>query len=166
MSLDELRNSVKEERAAADAVVLRRQTVENSIALLDREEAEFVLCPICETEHRRSDLESTLQQINDKISPDTTSRLSQLEAQLTQSEGFNREVQKLQGELPTLSKRKNTFRTLIDAAASKELTEPVSTDNIKALMDSLSAHKSSIEVQIDNQKGWFKRKTEQNIQNE
>ena len=158
MSLDELRNSVNEERATADAMALRHQIVENSIALLNREEAETVLCPICETEHRRNDLKSTLQQANDQMSPDATSRLSQLEAQLKQAEEVVREVQRRQGELTALSRTKNAIRAQMDAADSKELAEPVSTDHIKALMDSLSAHESSIKIQIDNQKGWFNEK--------
>ena len=156
--LDELRNNVNEERARVDAVALRRQIVENSISLLHREEAESVLCPICETKHRRDDLESTLQQTTSQLSTDTTSGLGQLEARLKQAEGFGREVQRLKGELTALSGGKDTIRTHMDTGDLKELAEPVSTDKIKALMDYLSLHKSSIKVQIDNRKGWFSEK--------
>ena len=158
MSLEELRNSVKEEQAKADAAALRQRIVEDSISLLHHEEVESVFCPICGTEHRRHDLESKLQQTSSQQSTDTSSRVSRLETLLKQAEGFGRDIQKLKGELTSLTKNRDTFRNILNTDDSKELAEPVKTDKIKALMDSHSTHKSSIEVQIENQEGWFNDK--------
>ena len=158
MSLDELRNNVKETRAATDAMELRRQIVEDTISLLHRDQADSVPCPVCETMHQRRNLESVLQDTVSQLPSDTTSSLSQLEDRLKRAEYLDRESQRLRSKLAELGQRADAARTRIDADDTKEIPEHVSTDDLDQIIEFRSKQEDSIKTQIKGQKSWFDAK--------
>ena len=73
MSLEDLRCAADEARSEADTAQLRRQVVESTLSLLDRDQGESVPCPICEIVHPRQDLESTLRHSAEELSDNSDS---------------------------------------------------------------------------------------------
>ena len=155
MSIGELQDGVHEEQVAADAVVLRRQVVENSILLLRCDVAESILCPICETEHRRHDLEVKLQHVTSQLPADTDSTLGQLEARLKQAEALEREVQNLGDKLAQLEQSAIESRETIRVYEGKALPGQLSLGQLSGMLTTLHERKSSVNAMIENQAGWF-----------
>ena len=145
MTLNEIRTSVNEIRAAADAEDLRRRIVETARELLRRDDENSVSCPVCETEHPRQDLEEALQRTIDKLSHATTSStLEQLQSQLEQAEKLEREARSLKSDLDKLEQEAHTVMKRIDPDDAKDFTK-----RIKQCLD----REVFIQEQIDGREG-------------
>lgn len=155
MSVDKLRNSVDEERSAADALALRRQIVENASSLLRRDRTESLLCPICTAKYSRHELESRVQHAASQLSDDIISNLTRLEARLKQAEELEGKIEGFRSRLAELEKEASKARASIDENDVKGLSGASSADQIRSVMDSVDERKSSIEAQIEDQQGWL-----------
>ena len=140
LTLDELRNSITETRAAADTEALMRRIVEGASELLHRDEKDSVSCPVCEATHSRQGLEGILQQAIGRLSSATTSTLDQLEAQLERAGNLEREVKSLKSKIAELKQEADTARTSIGLADTKELPE---------MIKRCSEREASIKEQLD-----------------
>ena len=145
----------KETKAADDAAAIRHQIVKAAIRLLHRDQEETVPCPICEASYDRQKLESALQSIAKQPPDDVAARLNSLEAQLERAEDFERQAQMFSDELVETEQRANSIRGEIDAGDTKELSEPVSSDNLDAMIKQHRERENSIEAQIESQEDWF-----------
>ena len=155
LTLDELKNSINETRAAANAEALMRRITEDARDLLRRDEEDSVSCPVCEAIHSRQDLERILQQAIGKLSGATTSTLGQLEAQLERAENLEREVQSLKSKLAELKQEADTAKTSIDPDDAKEPPESIKRcldreASIKEQLDGYEDRLNKIERQISN----------------
>ncbi len=153
-SLDELRQSTDAAREAADTATLRLRIVEDAISLLHRDQAESVSCPICDKEHDRNDLESALQGMVSQLSDGRAAGPGELEGRLREAEGLAQELQGLSSELANLMQGVNDARTRVDADDGEELPDKVSTDDLQSIIEQQCGRETSIQEQIDNQKGW------------
>ena len=153
-SLDELRQSTDAAREAADTATLRLRIVEDAISLLHRDQAESVSCPICDEEHDRNDLESALQGTVSQLSDGRAASPSELEGRLKEAEGLAQELQGFNSELANLTRSANDARTRVDAGDGEELPDQVSADDLQSIIEQKCGRETSIQEQIDNQKGW------------
>lgn len=153
-SLNELRQSTDAAREAADTTTLRLRIVEDAISLLHRDQAESVSCPICDEEHDRNDLESALQETVSQLSDGRAASRSELEGRLNEAEGLAQELQGLNSELANLTQSANDARTRVDADDGEELPDQVSADDLQSIIEQQCGRETSIQEQIDNQKGW------------
>ena len=85
-SLDELRSKITEMQDEAEAMALRHRVVEDATRLVGRDDGEYVLCPVCESEHQRDDLESTLEHVASQLTGGHASELTGIEAILSSAE--------------------------------------------------------------------------------
>ena len=153
-SLDEIRQNIDAAREAADTATLRLRIVQDAISLMHRGQVESVHCPVCDEEHDRNDLESALQRTVGQLSAGSTASPIELEGRLEEAEGLAQKLKVLNIELANLTQSTSEARTCVDADNRKGLPSQVSVDDLQAIIEQLCALETSIQEQIDNQKGW------------
>lgn len=158
MSVEGIRSAAEEARSDADTAQLRRQVVEITISLLDRNQDESVPCPICETVHPRQDLESSLRDSADELSENSTSTLLQLESSLKQAEELEAEKSRIASDLEALKQRASDVKKSLGPEDVKELSESSTMAEVEALREQLLESKSSINSQIEDQETWTNEK--------
>lgn len=157
-SLEHLQHSVEEELAAKGAMELRRQAVQGTIRLLDRDEGDSADCPVCNASHQRHLLKSQLQDTLRQLPDDTTGTSPELEARLKKVHAINQESQNLSRKLSELEESGRTTRAQIDAEDAKQITDHVSTDNLNAIISRCLEQERSIEARIENRTDWIDAK--------
>lgn len=155
ISIDELRNHIAQVQDEKDALDLRRKIVDEAVSWVSRGEDNITVCPVCETEHSRGDLESMLRRISAQLPEEVDSTLSQLEARLSQAEELTRQIQHLAEELDALVKDAKEAHEELSNEDFDALPEPVSVHQIEAVKSRINEHKISLESQISDQDGWF-----------
>ena len=142
VSLDELRNSVKEAREVANVATIKRRIVEEAIRLLHRDEKDSVSCPVCKGVHPRQDLEEVLQQTISELPDLAPATLDQLVSQLERAEKLECEVQGLKSDLDGLEQKAYALRESIDPD-----------DALPEMIKRCLVHEASIKEQIDGHEG-------------
>ena len=156
-SLDKLRCRITTTKEEAEAIALRHRVIEDATKLVGRGDAESIQCPVCEFEHRRSDLESTLEQVACQLTGDHASELTGLEAQLSDAERLESVAETCRKELVELEQRANTHRAQIDAVNDGELLpqDHDSDDHLDAVIKRCVEREESINAQIEGQEDWL-----------
>ena len=157
-SLERLQHSVEEELAATGDMELRRQAVQGTIRLLDRDQADSADCPVCNTSHQRHKLKSELQDTLRQLPDDTTATSTELQARLKKVHTLNQESQNLRRELSELEESGHATRAQIDAEDAEQIPDHVSTDNLNAIISRCLEQERSIEARIENRTDWFDAK--------
>ena len=157
-SPDELRSRITEMKEEAEAIALRHRIVEDATKLVDRGNADPVLCPVCESEHPRHDLETTLEHVASKLSGDHASELTKLENRLSESERIGSNVAIYKQELAELEQRVNTLRTRIDAINDGELLPQGqdSSDHLDEVIKRCREREESLKAQVADHEDWFR----------
>ena len=158
MSLEDLRCAADEARSEADTAQLRRQVVESTLSLLDRDQGESVPCPICEIVHPRQDLESTLRHSADELSDNSNSTLLQLEHSLREAEELEAEESRIGNELDVLKQKASEARKSLGSEDVKRLSEFDAAGEVDAVRKQLIESRSSINSQIEDQETWTNEK--------
>ena len=154
MSLDDFKNKISEERAAAHGDALRRDLVANARSLLGHDVADPVACPVCTTEHTRPDFVSKLQLAASRLSHNGTSDLRELEAQCRQVEECKLIVENLEKQLGQLEETAQLTRSSIDPAGEESL-ETSAPAGLESLIEKFRQRKLSVVAQIGNQENWL-----------
>ena len=154
-SIDELRNHIARVQDAKDTLDLRRKIVDEAVSLVSRGDDDIAVCPVCETEHSRGELESLLRRISAQLPEEVDSTLSQLQARLRQAEELTRQIQRLAEELDKLLKEAKEAHEELANEDFDALPEPVGVHQIEAVNSRLNERKISLEAQIRDQAGWF-----------
>ena len=158
MSLEDLRCAADEARSEADTAQLRRQVVESTLSLLDRDQGESVPCPICEIVHPRQDLESTLRHSAEELSDNSNSTLLQLEHSLREAEELEAEESRIGNELDVLKQKASEARKSLGSEDVKRLSEFDAAGEVDAVRKQLIESRSSINSQIEDQETWTNEK--------
>ena len=158
MSLEDLRCAADEARSEADTAQLRRQVVESTLSLLDRDQGESVPCPICEIVHPRQDLESTLRHSAEELSDNSDSTLLQLEHSLREAEELEAEESRIGNELDVLKQKASEARKSLGSEDVKRLSEFDAAGEVDAVRKQLIESRSSINSQIEDQETWTNEK--------
>jgi len=153
-SLDELRQNARAAKEAADTAILRLRIVQDAISLMHRGQAESVRCPVCDDEYDRNSLESALQRTVGQLPDGSTASLSELEGRLKEAEGLAKELRVLHVKLANLTQSTSEARKRVDADNKIGLPSQLSVDDLQAIIEQLCALETSIQDQLDNQKGW------------
>ena len=157
-SLDELRAALIDAQAAASYIAIKCQIVGASVSLLDREENERTLCPICETEHNRHDLKTLLHHTANHLEGDASADLSQLESQIREADDNERLCRVLSEMIEDQQRKANEVLTNIDADDAKELPTPITTVGVIAIINRVMERERSVNQQINSQETWFDEK--------
>lgn len=160
-SLDELRADLLDAQAAASYIAIKRQIIGASVSLLDREENERTLCPICETEHNRHDLKFLLHHTANHLEGDTSADLSRLESQIQEADSNEGLCRVLTGMIEDQQRKANEVLTDIDADDAKELPAPITTAGVIAIINRVMERERSVDQQINSQETWFDEKNAQ-----
>ena len=156
-SLDELRGRITTMKEETEAIALRHRVIEDAAKLVGRGDAESIQCPVCESEHLRSDLESTLEHVASQLTGDHASELTGLEVQLSDAERLESVAETHRKELVELEQRANTHRKDIDAINDGELLPQGqdSDDHVDAVIKRCVEREESINAQIEGQEDWL-----------
>ena len=150
ISICELRKNVEDARKALSVADIKRSIVENATSMLDREQSERVVCPLCNVEHQRQDLQSTLRQNASVLSNAGDSiGLSQLEGRLARYEANQGVLQNLERDLGVLKQNRDDALKPIDADARKEIADHMTVERLNEIIDRRSTRANSIQKQID-----------------
>lgn len=155
MSVDDLRNQVEQARMALDNANLTRQVLEYASSLVNRVQDDDLRCPVCDIEHRRSDLEQILGNRLSETSGDLSAGLATLQANLKQVEELESVSLQLARELDALDKRYSAAKDEVASSGQDELTESVDVADVEALVRHLSERRVSIAQQVENQESWY-----------
>ena len=158
MSLEDLRCAADEARSEADTAQLRRQVVEITLSLLDRDQGESVPCPICEIVHPWQDLKSTLRHSADELSDNSNSTLLQLEHSLREAEELEAEESRIGNELDVLKQKASEARKSLGSEDVKRLSEFDAAGEVDTVRKQLIESRSSINSQIEDQETWTNEK--------
>ena len=155
---DELRSRITEMKEEAEAIALRHRVVEDATKLVGRGNAESVLCPVCESEHQRDDLESTLEHVASQLAGDHASELTELEDQLSDAERQGNAVATHKKELAELEQRATTLRKRIDSINDGELLPQGqdSSGHLDEVIMRCVEREESLKAQVEGQEDWFK----------
>ena len=151
-TLDELRERVESARADADAEVLKRRIVEDALALLNHNESDTILCPICESEHNEDELELALSKSASHFAKDADRVLADLESHLERCGSLSNLIDFGEADLVSLKQKGNEARALINEDDSRNLD---SSNDIDGLIDGLIKQGVSIGEEIANQGKWL-----------
>ena len=156
-SPDELRSRITEIKEEAAALALRHRVVEDATSLVGRGDAESVLCPVCESEHQKDDLVSTLEHLASQLTGDHAPELTGLEARLSDAEQLESVAATHRKEIAELEQTANTLRTCVDAINDGELLPQGqdSNDHLDAVIRRCVEREESIKVQVESQEYWF-----------
>lgn len=157
-STDELRSRITEMKDEAEAVALRHRVVEDATKLVGRGDAESVLCPVCESEYQRDDLESTLEHLASQLTGDHASELNGLEDQLSEAERLGGVAVTYRKELAELEQRANRLRMRIDAINDGELLPQGqdSNEHLDAVIKRCVEREESLKAQVEDHEYWYK----------
>ena len=156
-SPDELRSKITEMQDEADAMALRHRVVEDATRLVGRGDGESVLCPVCESEHQRDDLESTLEHVASQLTGGHASELTRFEAILSSAEQLEGVVATQRKELAELEQTANSLITRIDAVNDGGLLPQGQDgyDHLDAVIKRCVEREESINAQVESQEDWF-----------
>ena len=156
-SLEELRVRIAEMQEEAEAIALRHRVVEDATNLVGRGDGESVICPVCESEHQRDDLESTLEQVASQLNGDHASELTGLEALLASSEQLQTVAASRRKELAELEQAEDVLRKRIDATNNGELLPEGqdSNDHLDVVIKRCEEREESVKAQVESQDDWF-----------
>ena len=156
-SPDELRTRITEMKEEEEAIALRHRVVEDATKLVGRGNAESVLCPVCESEHQKDDLESTLEHVASQLTGDHASHLTELEDQLSNAERLESDAATHKKELAELEKRRTPLRTRIDAINDGALLpqDQDSNEHLEAVIKRCVEREESITTQLEGHEDWF-----------
>ncbi len=156
-SLDELRSKITELQDKAEAMALRHRVVEDAAKLVGRSDGESVLCPVCESEHQRDYLESTLGYVASQLTGDHALELTELEAKVSSVEQLEGVAATRRGELAKLEQRANALRTRIDAINDGELLPKgqYSNEHLEEVIKRCVEREESVKAQVEGQEDWF-----------
>ena len=155
VSIDELQKSIAEKQVEASVANLKRQILDGTSSLLQLDDAEPVLCPICESEHLRSNFEAILEDMSSHLEGDSTSDLQQLRSRLSQADGLEQNLQLANSEFAELRQGEFTIRESIEATDAGELT-PSTNESIEENISRCTTLEASIKAQIDSHENWIK----------
>ena len=146
-SLDELHIIVEETSVALDISETKHRILDNAITLLSKTEADSLSCPVCSTQHTRSDLQTNLIKSSNQLSGDATStQLTELESQLKQANYTKNQIKNLQTQFKKLEQGFDTDFMAIDEDDRTELSGQL--NDIDSLIERLSDRETSLEEQI------------------
>ena len=152
-SLDELRDRIAQLKAAKDIATRKSWVAKEVTTLLQSNEADPVLCPVCSAEHNREAIENMLQRIVADANSDTDSDLSNLEKRLASLEDLERKFQDFRKDLAKLLQEQSTIQARISAIDSVELIGRT-VENIEESINFLKGLESSFKAQIENDANW------------
>lgn len=152
MTVDDLRSRLEKARTALDDVNLTRQALENVSSLVSRIQDDALQCPVCEAEHRRSDLEQMLSERLSELPGDLPAELATLQAKLVRVEELEGVSIRLATELDELDKRSSAARAEVAGAGQEGLTDLA---DVEALVRQLSERRMAIQQRIEDQERWL-----------
>ena len=155
VSIDELRKCIKEKQIEADAATLKRQIIENTTSLLHLSELKSVLCPVCETEHPRSDFESRLQRMSNQLEDNFNSAITPLNSRLSRAEELEESLQLAESKLAGIRQKEIIIQKGIEATDVDGLTLSAN-ESIEAILNRCKACEAEIDTQINNHEDWVK----------
>ena len=157
-SPDDIRSRITEIQEEADAIALRHRVVEDATRLIGLGNGDSVSCPVCEFEHQRVDLESTLERITGKQTGENSSELTRLEQMLSSMEQLEGDAAVHRTELAELEQRANSLRARIEAVNHGELLpqgQDIS-DHLDAMIKRWAEQEEAIKAQTEDHEDWFK----------
>lgn len=160
-SLDELREDLKQAQAEASYAAIKRQIVDDAVSLLDREENETTLCPICETEHNKHDLETLLHHTASHLSEDASADLSRLDSQIQEASDYEGQCRIWVQWIEEQERKADEALSGLDPDDAKDLPDPITAASVSAAISSVVEREKSISQQIDGQEMWFDEKNAQ-----
>ena len=156
-SFDGLRKSIAEKQVEANAATLKRQIIEETTSLLQLSESACVVCPVCESEHHRSDLEAMLQHVSIHLDGNPTSDLHNLRSRLSWATDLEQDLQLANSELAETQQKEITIRESIEATDAGELTLGAN-ESIEEAVNRCTNVEASIKAQIDSHDDWIKER--------
>ena len=157
-SLDELRSRLTEMKEDTEAIALRHRVVEDATKLVGSGNTESVLCPVCESEHQRPDLEATLEHVASQLAGDYASVLTDLEDQFSDAGRLGSAATTHKKELAELEQRATTLRTCIDAINDGKFLPQGqdSSDHLDEAIKRCMEREESLKSQVEGHEDWFK----------
>ena len=156
-SFEGLRSRILEIQESAEAVALRQRVVADATKLVELASADSIVCPVCESEHQRGDLELTLQHMADQLPNDYASQLTELEDQLSDAKRLEGVLTTLREELADLEQEENTLSTNIgDINSGEPLPQGKdNNDRLDAAIKRCVELEESIKKQVEGHETWL-----------
>lgn len=155
MTLDALRDKVKTAREVADSSTLQSLLVDQASSLLERDQSETAMCPVCQVPHDRDTLLNALKESAENLAGISVEEQSRLETQLSEAESTVHEIERLAEEMQTLNQKSNDVKESIEADDPGAMTDGVGINEVKLKIRRHEERQNSINEQIENQSGWI-----------
>ena len=148
---DELREKFETAKYEATTESIKGRIVQDTIALISRDESKEFLCPICDSSHDRQILDSHLQNASDHTGS-MHSTVTALESQVQKSRELEDLLETQEAELLSLNRNKSVASDRVDDEDKRKLAE---TNDIDPLIEGYLEKEFAIKAQIDDQETWF-----------
>lgn len=148
---DELQQELTDAKFEATTESIKGRIVRDAIDLIGRRDSEEVLCPICDSQHDRQVLESTLQGTATQSDGSAGSMVAELESRLQESEELELLLGKEEAQLKSLRNKETDAAAVIDSEDKVRLAEA---DDIDQLIENYAQKESNIDAQMEDQEAW------------
>ena len=135
---------------------IKGRIARDAIDLINRDNTEEVLCPICNSHRDRQILESALQDTVDHSNEAISSVVASLESRVRDSEALEKLLKEQDAQLHSLNDDETTAMNLVHDEDKRKLAE---TNDIRQLIEHYSSKESEIEKRIEGQETWFVSKS-------
>ena len=156
--IDELRADLEEARTAASYAAIKREIIHYAVSLLESENDETTICPICEIEHNRQDLETMLHQATSHLEGDAPGNLRQLESQIQEASDYEGQCSIIMQWIEDQQQKADDALAGIDPDDAKVLPDPTAVADLNAAINTVGERAKSISQQIEDQETWFDEK--------
>lgn len=155
---DELQEKLASAKQKATTESIRGRIVQEAIDLLDRDDADEVLCPICDSLHSRQSLESLLQNTVDHSTDNYGSIVAALETRIREAGVWRVVLTGQEASLRVLEGNAEQANSLVRDEDKRMLTE---TGDIDQLIEQYSVKEAAVRTRLDDQETWFTSKRAQ-----
>ena len=155
---DELQEELASAKQKATTESIRGRIVQEAIDLLDRDAADEVLCPVCDSLHNRQSLESSLQNAVDHSTDNYGSIVAALEARIREAGVWKVLLTGQEAYLRVLEGKVEQANSLVSDEDKRILAE---TGDIDQLIEQYSAKEAAVRTRLDDQETWFTSKRAQ-----
>ncbi len=153
LTLDELREKLKDAQYQADTESIKKRIAQDTIILLERSESNDVDCPVCEIEYNRDELGSSLKGMAQ--SDNTSSIVDSLTSQIEKCERLEVELRTQESELQRLNRVETYVRNNMNPEDKRRLSKDCTIDQ---LIEDYEKRESDFSAQIDGHGVWLRSK--------
>ena len=152
---DELQRTLNDTKFNAATESIKVSILQSAIDLIKRSDSEEIFCPVCNSQHSREDLESSLHDATHDHRDLRNETITQLEYRLQQARNFDSSVKTGEAKLRRLRTDEGKAIGNLDDEDKIHLSN---SDDISIIIDRYSLLESDIRSQINNQTEWHNTK--------